>query len=51
MDGLVGSHAACGGIFKDIRGNLLACFVNSLGALSVFESEIYGYMLAMEHAV
>jgi len=51
MDGSVlGQHPTCRGIFRDSRGSLLGVFAGNLGDLSVFEAEIFGFSMAMEHA-
>lgn len=39
-------HAACGGIFRNSCDTLLGSFTNNLGAVSVFESELYGFIKA-----
>jgi hypothetical protein len=48
---VVGHHSACGGIFRDIRGSLMGCFAGNLRALSIFEAELFGFILDMEHAL
>jgi len=47
VDGL----AACGGIFRDYRGSFLGCFASNLGQKSVFEAELFGFVLALEFAI
>lgn len=41
---------SCGGIFRDFRGTFLGGFACNLGGGSAFEAELYGPILAMEHA-
>ncbi len=48
---VVGQHAAYGGILRDNGGFLLGCFAANLGAFSVFKAEIFGFILAMDHAL
>jgi len=48
---VLGHHATCGGIFRDSRGSLLGCFASNLVDRSVFKAEIYGFIMAMEHAL
>lgn len=43
--------AACGGIFCDSRGTFFGGFASNLGAVSAFEAEILGLILAIEYAV
>jgi hypothetical protein len=48
---LIGSHAACGGLFRDHRGSLLGAFVCNIGSSTVFYAEVYAFLLALEYAV
>jgi len=45
---IVGSHAACGGIFRDHLGTFLGSLSCNIGIASVFDSEVLGYILALE---
>lgn len=47
---VLGNHASCGGIFHDHRGTFVGCFSSNLGSFSVFESELLGFIHAMEIA-
>ncbi|XP_024640596.1 uncharacterized protein [Medicago truncatula] len=47
---LIGSHAACGGLFRDHRGSLLGAFVCNIGTSTVFYAEVYAFLLALEYA-
>jgi len=43
---VIGTHAACGGLFCDHRGSLLG----NIGLSTVFYAEVYGFLLALEYA-
>ena len=47
---LIGTHAACRGLFRDHRGSLLGAFACNIGLSTVFYAEVYGSLLAMEYA-
>lgn len=47
---VIGNHAACGGFFRDHLGSLLGAFTCNLGNDSVFNSEVMGFILALEFA-
>jgi len=47
---LIGSHSACGGLFRDHRGSLLGAFACNIGLSSIFYAEVYAFLLAMEYA-
>lgn len=49
-DSLIGSHAACEGLFCDHRGSLLDAFVCNIGTSTVFYAEVYAFLLALEYA-
>jgi len=46
---LIGSHAACGGLFHDHLGSLLGAFVCNIGHSTVFYAEVYAFLLALEY--
>jgi len=48
---VVGHHSVCGGISRENRGSLMGYFAGNFGALSVFEVELFGFILALEHAL
>jgi hypothetical protein len=43
-------YAICGGLFRDSRGSFLGAFSCNIGVASVFHSEVFAFILAMEHA-
>jgi ribonuclease HI len=47
---LIGSHAACGGLFRDHLGSLLGAFACNIGHSTVFYAEVYAFLLALEYA-
>ena len=47
---VINSSASCGGIFRDHRGTFMGCFASNLGAISVFEAELQGIIIALENA-
>lgn len=47
---VVGNNAACGGLFRDHLGTCLGAFYCNLGTDTVFNSEILGYIFALEFA-
>jgi len=47
---LIGSLAACGGLFRDHRGSLLGAFACNIRLSTVFYAEVYGFLLALEYA-
>lgn len=52
IDGWVkNTMAACRGIFRDHHSYFLGCFACNLGAISLFEAELTGLIIAMEYAV
>lgn len=44
------SNGACGGLFRNHLGTFLGAFTCNLGRCSVFEAEVFGYILAIEFA-
>jgi len=48
---MMGQLATCGGILRDNKGSLMGCFVGNLGPFYVFEAEIFGFIMSMEHAL
>ena len=47
---LIGTHAACGGLFHDHLGSLLGAFSCNIGHYTVFYAEVYAFLLALEYA-
>jgi len=47
---VIGTHAACAGLFRDHRGFLLGAFACTIGLSTVFYAEVYGFLLALEYA-
>jgi len=47
---LIGTHAACGGLFRDHLGSLLGAFACNIGLSTVFNVEVYAFLLALEYA-
>ena len=51
IDGsVIGNHAACGGLFRDHLGSLLGAFTCNLDNDYVFNSEVMGFIIALEFA-
>jgi hypothetical protein len=46
---LIGTHAACGGLFRDHLGSLLGTFACNIGLFTVFNAEVYAFLLALEY--
>jgi ribonuclease HI len=44
------SSGACGGLFRNHLGTFLGAFTCNLGPCSVFDAEVFGYILSMEFA-
>lgn len=47
---VLNNSGACGGLFRDHLGTFLGAFVGNLGRCSVFDTEVSGFILVMEHA-
>jgi len=47
---LIGTHAACGGLFRDHLGSLLGVFACNIGLSTVFNAEVYAFLLDLEYA-
>jgi ribonuclease HI len=44
------THGACGGLFRDHLGTFLGAFTCNMGSFSVFEVEVFGFIIALEFA-
>ena len=47
---LIGTHDACGGLFRDPLGSLLGAFACNIGHSTIFYAEVYAFLLALEYA-
>lgn len=47
---LIGTHVACGGLFRDHVGSLLGSFSCNISHSTVFYAEVYAFLLALEYA-
>ena len=47
---VIGTHAACGGLFRDHLGTLLGAFACNVGLSTVFNAEVHAFLLALEYA-
>lgn len=42
--------AACGGIFRVMKGELISCFSANMGTKNAYQAELFGAMIAIELA-
>jgi len=49
-DSLIGTHAACGRLFRDHLGSHLGAFACNIGHSTVFYVDVYAFLLALEFA-
>jgi len=47
---VIGTHAACGGLFRDHLGTLLGAFACNIRLSTVFNAEVHASLLALEYA-
>jgi hypothetical protein len=47
---VIGTHAACGGLFRDHIGTLLGAFSCNIELSTVFNAEVQAFLLALKYA-
>jgi len=45
----IGSHAVYGGLFRDHRGSLLGAFVCNISRATIFNAEVYAFLIDLEY--